>query len=181
MEAAERVRAFEEQILPHLRAGYTLARFLLRAEQDAEDVLQESLLRAFRSFDGFRGGDARLWLLAVVRNACWSLLESKRGRHESASAPYEEDAHGQRGPGRDETPEVLLLRSLQQRELEAAVAGLSEEHREALVLREVEGLSYKEIAQVARIPIGTVMSRLARARRQVQAALLARGQAGGTR
>ena len=177
MEAAERVRAFEAQILPHLRAGYTLARFLLRAEQDADDVLQESLLRAFRSFDGFRGGDARLWLLAVVRNACWSFLEGKRGRRESA---YEEDAHGQRGPGRDETPEVLLLRSLQQRELEEAVAALSEEHREALVLREVEGLSYKEIAQVARIPIGTVMSRLSRARRQVQAALLARGQAGGT-
>ena len=179
MEAAERVQAFEAQVLPHLRAGYTLARWLLRSEQDADDVLQESLLRAFRSFDGFRGGDARLWLLAVVRNASFSFLESKRGRRETAT--YEEDEHGQQGPARDETPEVLLLRSLQQRELEEAVAGLTEEHREALVLREVEGLSYKEIAQVARIPIGTVMSRLSRARRQVQAALVARGRTGGTR
>jgi RNA polymerase sigma-70 factor (ECF subfamily) len=179
VEAAERVRSFEAQIVPHLRAGYTLARFLLRSEPDADDVLQESLLRAFRAFDGFRGGDARLWLLAVVRNACWSFLEGKRARLESA--PYEEDEHGSPGPGRDETPEVLLLRSLQQRALEEAVAGLSAEHREVLVLREVEGLSYKEIAQVAGIPIGTVMSRLARARGQVQAALLARDRTGGTR
>ena len=180
MEAAERVRSFEAQIVPHLRAGYTLARFLLRSEQDADDVLQESLLRAFRSFDDFRGGDARLWLLAVVRNGCWSFFE-RRGRLESMSDPYQEDEHGQRGAGRDETPEVLLLRSLQQRELKDAVATLSAQHREALVLREVEGLSYKEIAQVANIPIGTVMSRLARARRQVQTALLSSGQAGGTR
>jgi RNA polymerase sigma-70 factor (ECF subfamily) len=179
VEAAERVRAFEAQVLPHLRAAYTLARWLLRSEQDADDVLQEAMLRAFRAYDGFRGGDARLWLLAVVRNASYSFLEAKRGKRESQS--YQEDEHGQQGPGRDETPEVLLLRSLQQRELEEAVAALSEEHREALVLREVEGLSYKEIAQVARIPIGTVMSRLARARKQVQGALAARGRMEGTR
>jgi RNA polymerase sigma-70 factor (ECF subfamily) len=179
LEAAERVRAFEVQVLPNLNAGYTLARWLLRSEQDADDVMQDALLRAFRGFDGYRGGDARLWLLAVVRNACWSFLEARRGRRETAV--YEEDEHGHRSPGRDETPEVLLLRSAQQRELEEAVAALPAEHREALVLREVEGLSYKEIAQVARIPIGTVMSRLSRARKQVQQALIARGQAGGTR
>ena len=155
-----------------------MARWLLRNEQDADDVLQESLLRAFRSFDGFRGGDARLWLLAVVRNTSYSFLAQKRGRQE---AGFDEDQHGAPDLARAETPEVLLLRSLQQRELEGAVAGLAEEFREALVLREVEGLSYKEIAQVAGIPIGTVMSRLARARKQVQAALLGQGRVGAAR
>jgi RNA polymerase sigma-70 factor, ECF subfamily len=179
LEAAERLRSFESVVLPHLRAAHTLARWMLKIEADAEDVVQEAMLRAFRGFDGFRGGDARVWLLTVVRNAVWSHLSQKRVLKESVE--FDEEAHGGQGGGRGETPEVLLLRSLQHRQLEEAVESLDPEFREVLVLREVEGLSYKEIAQVSRVPIGTVMSRLSRARQKVQETMESREKAGGVR
>ena len=173
-----RLQSFEAMVLPHLRAGYSLARWLLRNDQDAEDVTQDALVRAFRSFDGFHGGNARGWLLTVVRNSAYSFLQKNRARE--LGTEFDEAVHSEpAGSGRaSETPEVLVLRSAQQRIFSQAVEALPVEFREAFVLRELEGLSYKEIAEVARIPIGTVMSRLSRARRQLQAAVARSGRAG---
>jgi RNA polymerase sigma-70 factor (ECF subfamily) len=171
------VASFEQLVLPHLGAGYNLARWLLRNDHDAEDVMQEAMVRAFRFFEGFRGDNPRAWLLTVVRNAAYSFLQQNRAR-ELATEFDEEltvEAESVRGP---ETPEVLLLRSAQQRVLNEAVEALPVEFREVFVLRELEGMSYKEIADLARIPIGTVMSRLSRARRQLRVAVARREQIG---
>jgi RNA polymerase sigma-70 factor (ECF subfamily) len=174
------VASFEQVVLPHLRAGYNLARWLLRNDHDAEDVMQEAVVRAFRFFDGFSGTNPRGWLLTVVRNSAYTFLQQNRARElgtEFDEALHTEPASNGRA---SETPEVLLLRSAQQRFLNEAVEALPVEFREVFVLRELEGLSYKEIADLARIPIGTVMSRLSRARRQLQAAVARREQAGST-
>jgi RNA polymerase sigma-70 factor (ECF subfamily) len=162
----DRTGSFEELVLPHARAAWNLARWLLRNDHDAEDVVQEAIVRALRFFDGFRGDNPRAWLLAVVRNSAYSFLQRNRARE--LGTPFDEDLHAEPVAI---TPEVLLLRSVQKRSLDQAVEALPVEFREVFVLRELEGLSYKEIAEVARIPIGTVMSRLSRARRQLQSAL----------
>jgi RNA polymerase sigma-70 factor (ECF subfamily) len=174
----DQVASFEQLVLPHMRAGYNLARWLLRNDHDAEDVMQEAIVRAFRFFDGFRGDNPRAWLLTVVRNSAYTFLQQNRARE--LDTEFDEELHVQSAsaPGSEETPEVLLLRSAQQRFLNEAVDALPVEFREVFVLREMEGLSYKEIADLARIPIGTVMSRLSRARRQLQAAVARREQAG---
>ena len=165
-------------MLPHLGAAYNLARWLLRNDHDAEDVAQDAIVRAFRFFDGLRGQSPRAWLLSVVRNSAYSFLQQHRARE--LGVEFDEVLHTlpaaeSRAP---ETPEVLLLRSAQQRLLNDAVEALPVEFREVFVLRELEGLSYKEISDVARVPIGTVMSRLSRARRRLQSSLARRGQAG---
>ncbi len=162
---------FEQVVLPHLGAAYNLARWLVRNDHDAEDVMQEAMIRAFRFFDGFSGENPRAWLRKVVRNCAYTLLRQNRACE--LGTEFDEELHTDpASPGRSfETPEVLLLRSAQQRFLNEAVERLPVEFREVFVLREMEGLSYKEIAETARIPIGTVMSRLSRARRQLQAAL----------
>jgi RNA polymerase sigma-70 factor (ECF subfamily) len=171
---AGRVVSFEQVVLPHLPAAWNLARWLLRNQHDAEDVMQEAMVRAFRFFDGFRGDSARSWLLAVVRNCAYSFLQQNRARE--LGTELEEETLP--APA-DDAPDVVLLRSARQRILNDAVEALPVEFREVFVLRELEGLSYKEIAELARIPIGTVMSRLSRARRQLQAAVALREQAGG--
>ena len=173
-----RVDSFEAVVLPHVRAGYNLARWLLRNDHDAEDVTQEAIVRAFRFFDGFSGDNPRAWLLTVVRNSAYSFLQQNRARE--LDTEFDEVLHSEPASNghSSETPEVLVLRSAQQRFLNEAVEALPVEFREAFVLREMEGLSYKEIADVARIPIGTVMSRLSRARRQLQAAVARREQTG---
>jgi RNA polymerase sigma-70 factor, ECF subfamily len=173
-----RVESFEAVVLPHMRAGYNLARWLLRNDQDAEDVTQEAIVRAFRFFDGFSGDNPRAWLLTVVRNSAYTFLQQNRARE--LGTEFDEALHGEPASnGRtSETPEVLVLRSAQQRFLNEAVEALPVEFREVFVLREMEELSYKEIAHVARIPIGTVMSRLSRARRQLQNAVAHGEQAG---
>jgi RNA polymerase sigma-70 factor (ECF subfamily) len=153
---AERER-FERTVLPHLDAAYNLARWLTRNDHDAEDVLQEAMLRAYRHFAGLRG-EPRPWLLAVVRNACWSWLQANRP---ADIEPLDDDVADDALPG----PEAALARSLDRRLLNEAIAALPVQFREVLVLRELEDLSYRDIARVAGIPIGTVMSRLARARR----------------
>ena len=173
-----RVESFQAVVLPHLRAAYNLARWLLRNDHDAEDVTQEAIVRAFRFFDGFSGDNPRAWLLSVVRNSAYTFLSQNRARE--LGTEFDEVLHSEPAAnGRaSETPEVLVLRSAQQRFLNEAVEALPVEFREVFVLREMEGLSYKEIADVARIPIGTVMSRLSRARRQLQAAVVRVEQAG---
>jgi len=157
-ESSKQAR-FEQAVLPHLDAAYNLARWLTHDEHDAEDVVQEAYLRAYRFFDGFRGGDGRSWLLTVVRNTCYTWL--KRNRPPTPSAPFDESVHAA-----DDSfnPETLLLQGDARDMLHEALGELSPEFREAVVLRELEGLSYKEIAAVTDVPIGTVMSRLARGR-----------------
>ncbi len=158
---------FEEPLLPHLDAAYNLARWLMRDAHDAEDMVQEAFLRAFQFFDRFHGGDSRAWLLAVVRNACYTRLKQNRAR--DLMTPFDEKIHGS-APD-DSNPEDLLLRQVSAELLREAVEELPVEYREVLVLRELEGLSYKEIASVVNIPLGTVMSRLTRARARLQQSL----------
>ena len=163
----ERLQNFEEAILPHLRAAYNLARWLTRNETDAEDVVQEAYLRAFKHFGSFHGGDGRPWLLAIVRNTCYTWMQHNRSPE--LTIPFDDELH--ETESKDLNPEALLLQSVDTQMVREAVEKLPVEFREALVLRELEGLSYKQIAEVADIPLGTVMSRLARARKRLQESL----------
>jgi RNA polymerase sigma factor (sigma-70 family) len=154
---------FEESVLPHLDAAYNLARWLTGDDHDAQDVVQEAYLRAYKFFSGFRGYNAKSWLLTVVRHTCYTWLKRHRGWHQTA--PFDET--------RDEAsdalnPEKLYWQRADQELLRQVLQTLGVEFREVIVLRELEGLSYQEIATVAGIPLGTVMSRLSRARRQLQ-------------
>ena len=158
---------FEELILPHLDAAYNLARWLTRNTQDAEDVVQEAYLRAFRFFGGFRGGNARTWLLKIVRNTCYTWLHQNRAQQ--VTDPFDEQVHTDIAESQD--PETLLQRKAEGQSLNRALEELPTAFPEVLVLLEVEGLSYKEIAEVLGIPIGTVMSRLTRARQRLRKSL----------
>ena len=156
---------FETLVLPHLDAAFNLARWLLRSGTDAEDAAQEAMLRAYRFFHGFRGGDVRAWLLQIVRNTCFTWME--KNRHGKDMSEFDEELHGSIGP----TPESLAIAADNRGRLTQALESLPSRFREVIVLREIEGCSYKEIATVTSIPIGTVMSTLSRARRQLQLAL----------
>lgn len=160
-------RGFEEVVLPHLDAAYNYARWLTKNEADTDDVVQDAYLRALRFFGSLRGTDARAWLLAIVRNTWYSRLS----RHIAAgeTAPHE-DAADERPDDRLD-PEALLLQQHDVRRVRMAVEELPVDFREVIVLREIEGLSYKEIAALVGIPIGTVMSRLARGRDRLHDAL----------
>lgn len=158
---------FHETVLPHLDAAYNLARYLLRDPHDAEDAVQEACLRAVRHFAGFRGGDGRAWLLSIVRNTCYTHLRRRRSGGDVVE--FDEETHSGEDPV--SSPEADLARSISAATVREALSSLAVEFREVLVLRELEGLSYKEIAQVAGVPIGTVMSRLARGRKQLLTAL----------
>jgi len=155
-----RRRDFEEVMLPHLNAAYNLARWLTRNDDDAQDVVQEAVLRAYRFFDGLRG-EAKPWLLTIVRNACFTWLQANR----PADTVAFNDSIAELLPAEDEGPEAQAMRNCDRRTLNAAIATLPVQFREVLILRELEDLSYKDIARIADVPIGTVMSRLARARR----------------
>jgi RNA polymerase sigma factor (sigma-70 family) len=155
--------AFDKAVLPHLDAAYNLARWLTRNNQDAEDVTQEAYLRAFKYWKGFSGRDSRSWLLAIVRNTFYSWL-----RQRSDQPVLTDDGEMDATLGSTPDPESALIRNVDRNTLRAALEDLAVEFREAIVLREMEGLSYKEIADIAGVPIGTVMSRLARARKRLQ-------------
>jgi RNA polymerase sigma-70 factor, ECF subfamily len=155
--------AFDEAVLPHLDAAYNLARWLTRNDQDAEDVVQEASLRAFKYWKGFSGRDCRSWLLAIVRNTFYSWL-----RQQSVQPELTEDGEVDDVDNRIPDPESMLLQNGDREMLSVALENLPVEFREAIVLREIEGMSYKEIADIAGVPIGTVMSRLARGRRRLQ-------------
>ncbi len=159
-----RLTEFERTVLPHLDAAYNLARFLMRNDPDAEDVVQEAALRAFRFFENFRGENSRAWFLSIVRNTSFTAL--KRNRTDEANVVFDEELHASQTPPMDAG--VAIDRAQDRQTVRAAIEQLPPEFREAITLRELEGCSYKEIADVAGIPVGTVMSRLARARRQLQ-------------
>ena len=165
---------FERTLLPHMRAAYNLARWLTRSDHDAEDVVQEAYLRAFRFFGGFRGGDAKAWLLTIVRHTSYSAWH--RVGEAGTTVPLDEDTpeveDGALGP------EDLLLQKASGQEVREALDALPVEFREVVVLRELEGLSYKEMAEVTQLPIGTVMSRLARARARLRRGLQERLRGG---
>ena len=153
-------RDFGEYLLPHLNAAYNLARWLTGNDQDAEDLAQEACLRALRFFGGFRGGDPRAWLLKIVRNTCYTWLQQNRAQ--APMTAFDEEIHTDEGETSD--PATLLLQKADRQLIQRALEELPLKFREILVLRELEGLSYKEIAEVAGVPMGTVMSSLARAR-----------------
>jgi RNA polymerase sigma-70 factor (ECF subfamily) len=165
---------FELLVLPHLDSAYNLARWLLRDEQDANDVAQEALLRALKFFDQFRGGDARPWLLKIVRNTAFTWLQQKRAKNAVSLDDDDEDeqnriqgaaatsSHAPVSTSAD--PEELMLAKVDRQVMNAAIERLPVKFKETLLLREFEDLSYKEIAMIAEVPVGTVMSRLGRAR-----------------
>ena len=161
---------FDRVVLAHLDAAYNLARWLVRDEHDAEDIVQEASLRAFRFFAGFRGGDSRAWLLKIVRNTAFTWL--KRNRPAAPPAEFDENIH--LAPDETPTPDASLLRKADSAMVRAALDELPTEFREVVVLRDFEELSYKEIADIAEIPVGTVMSRLARARGKLARSITAR-------
>jgi RNA polymerase sigma-70 factor (ECF subfamily) len=166
MEPARKQALFEQTVMPHLDAAYNLARWLTRNGDDAEDLVQEAFLRAFRSFETLQGEDGRAWLLAVVRNTCFTWLKKKGER---TAVEFDEQVHG----AADETPnaESVLLNDAALGSLQGCLEGLPLEFREVIVMRELEELSYKDIADIARVPMGTVMSRLARGRKKLQQCL----------
>ncbi len=161
--------SFEAMMLPCMDAAHNLARWLLRNEQDAQDVVQEAYLRAFRSFAGFRGSNGRAWLLTIVRNTAYTLL--KKNRAVDLTTAFDEEIHA---TGDESVSPATILEHAEDAELiKNAMDGLPAEFREILILRHQESLSYNEIGDILKIPIGTVMSRLARARGKLKQYLAA--------
>jgi len=161
---------FEAMMLPHLDAAHNLAKWLLRNEQDAQDVVQEAFLRAFKSFSGFHGSNGRAWLLAIVRNTSYTLLKKKRAA--DLTTPFDEEIHV--SDDESVSAATILEHSEDAELIREAMDELPAEFREILTLRHQEDLSYKEIADITQIPPGTVMSRLARARVKLKERLAAR-------
>jgi RNA polymerase sigma factor (sigma-70 family) len=160
LTSQEKLRRFEEQISPHLNSAYNLAKWLTRSHEDAEDVVQEAFLRAFSAFESFRGGDGKPWLLTIVRNTSMTWL--KRNRNAGATISFEQTIEDPIEHSPD--PEETLLISCDREQVRHALEQLPSDFREAVVLREMEGLSYKEISATIGVPLGTVMSRLSRGR-----------------
>ena len=165
LQAHTNLAQFEQTVLTHLDAAYNLARWLTRDDHDAEDVVQEAYLRAFQFFDGFHGGNSRAWLLTIVRHTCYTWLRKNRA-HESVVFDEELDFVES-----SVSAEELVLQNTDRQLLRQALEELPVEFREVIVLRELEDLSYKEIASIVGVPLGTVMSRLARARHRLQESL----------
>jgi len=164
--ASPQAETFEEAVLPHLDAGYRLARWLLRSDEDADDVVQEASLRAFRYFRTFVGGDSRAWFLTIVRNSCSSW---QRRRLTTLTDPFDEEDH--LSLRSDSDPEALLLQADDATLVARAMRKLPDRLHQVLALREFHGLSYRELAEVIGTPVGTVMSRLSRAREALRIAL----------
>src|SRR5713226_8481793 len=158
---------FEQDVLPHFDAAYNLARWLTRNEQDAEDVVQEAYLRAFRFFAGFRGGDARAWLMKIVRNTCYTWLHANRPLQDATE--FDENLFPPDSLALN--PEEVVLQNDSGTLVRKALEKLAPNYREVLVLRELEGMSYREIADITGMPVGTVMSSLSRARGRLRQAL----------
>ena len=175
MEARERLPAFEQTVLPHLDAAHNLARWLAGNDQDAQDVAQEACLRAFKFFGGFRGDNPRAWLLSIVRNTFYTWL--RQNRPSAITVELDDEALEIADPAA--SGETLQARQADAEAVRRAIAALPVEFREILVLREMEDMSYKDIASLTDLPIGTVMSRLARARKLLQKHLAREYPTGG--
>jgi RNA polymerase sigma-70 factor, ECF subfamily len=178
-----RVTRFEDRVMPHLDAAYNLARWLTRNDDDAQDVVQEAFVRAFRFFDSLRDANARAWVLAIVRNAAYSWMEKNRPAEivpieDAGLIDADQESIGHVAPA-ESNPEVILLQSANRKLVNQSLEELPVALREVLVMRELEDLSYKEIAQIADIPIGTVMSRLSRGRAMLRAAIETRMRKAG--
>ena len=158
---------FEQTVIPLIDDAYTLARHLMRDEHDAQDVVQEAYLRAWRFFDTFRGGDERAWLLTIVRHCCYT---SRRSRRDLTHVEYDDEQHGAENASKY-AADAQAVSDSERGNLDSALDRLPTEFREVLVLRELEGLSYKDIARVTGVPVGTVMSRIARARDRLRRVL----------
>lgn len=170
MDENDKTREFEAIAMPHLDAAYNLARWLTRNDYQAEDLVQNAFLRAFRFFDGFRGDDARAWLLTIVRNTYFSSLREERHDHvqfDEELLGAEEGEEGELSVAGGMNPEEAMMARDTQREVHQALEKLPPAFREVIVLKEMNDLSYKEIAEITGVPLGTVMSRLARARKQL--------------
>jgi RNA polymerase sigma factor (sigma-70 family) len=172
-ESTTRTR-FEDTVVPHLSAAYNVARWLTRNDQDAEDVVQEAYLRAWKFFGSFHGGESRPWLLTIVRRTCYTWLQHNRA-HEGVTE-FDDEHHSV--ASEEANPETLLLQHVDAQELRHALEALPVEFREVIILRELEDCSYKEIAAITDVPLGTVMSRLARARQRLQHWLVSQAQGG---
>ena len=159
---------FEQVFLPHLDSAYNLARWLLRNDQDAEDAVQEAYLRAYKAFSRFRGGDGKAWFMTILRNVCYTMIKKLRA-HETPES-FDEEVH--QPAGESEMQEAFRQKANAET-LHGALEKLPDEFREIIVLHDLEGLAYKEIAAVVGIPIGTVMSRLARARGRLRVEIVA--------
>ena len=164
MAKSEKLARFEQTVVPHMDAAYNLARWLTRNDHDAEDVVQEAVLRAFRFFDGFQGGEPRQWLLKIVRNTFYTWYGKNRGQALMENLGDETPDL----PGNEMAMDEVLSRDRGSKALMSAIESLPLEFREVLLLREFEGYSYKEIADAIEAPIGTVMSRLSRARQSLR-------------
>jgi len=168
-----RTQQFEALVLPHLDAAYNLARWLLKDDHSARDAVQDAYLRALRFFGHLKGEDARPWLLAIVRNSCYSLLGKRRQSGEQVEFDEERDSEyaepASASYGGD--PQAILVRKIESQQLDEAIERLPSVFREVIVLRELEELAYEEIAQITNVPVGTVMSRLSRARALLRARL----------
>ncbi len=158
---------FEQTILPHINAAFNLARWMIKNDQDAEDIVQESCLRAYKYFSSFHGGDSRSWLLTIVRNTCYTWLHDNQAQ--GLTVDLDEEMSSAEIDG--DNPEQRLQIQADQQSVTQALEELPAAYRELIVLRELEGMSYKEIALIAAVPIGTVMSRLARARQRLKVCL----------
>jgi len=170
MSDTARRERFEQTVLPHLDAAYNLARWLTRNDQDAQDVTQETCLRAFRFFDRYQGGSMRAWLLTIARNTCYTWLRKNR-QHDSIES-FDEEIHSTELCGSAD-PEIQVLAAADKETVNRALEELPDVFREALVLREMEGMSYREIAKVTAVSLGTVMSRFARGRTRLRQSLTA--------
>ncbi len=159
---------FEQTILPHIDAAYNMARWIVNNDEDAQDLVQESYLRAYKYFSSYQGGNSRSWLLTIVRNTCYTWLQQNRAQELNVELNEETAA----GEGEAGDPAALAQVSADRQAVADALARLPVGYRELVILREQEGMSYKEIALIAGIPIGTVMSRLARARQRLKECLV---------
>ena len=167
MHTGKKLSSFEDAVLPHLDAAYNLARWLTRNDADAHDVVQEAYLRAFKFFHGFNGIDGRAWLLGIVRNTSYTWMQQNRSPN--LTVPLDDEIY--EIESNQLNPEALLLQSSDSKMLRHALEELPIEFREVLVLREIEDFTYKEIAHITALPIGTVMSRLTRGRKRLQQTL----------
>lgn len=160
--------SFHSQIVPLLDAAYSFARFLSRDADAAQDIVQDAFLRAYRSFGGYRGENARAWLFSIVRNCYLASLQDRRRRSRLNGETREDGSDASEVPSQEDTPEQVLVRKSESEAVQLAIGTLPRRLREIIILREIEGLSYSQIAEVTSLPIGTVMSRLSRARRKFE-------------